>query len=101
MLTLARQAEATLVILYMGRMSGADPPIRLPEALLAGLPKEVVFVDTTDAIKRHYATAPAEPLYLTDDNPHPNARAHELFAELLQDRIAAARFLERAPGTAR
>jgi hypothetical protein len=84
-----RAIGATLVVLYMGRLDGlpADDPSRgwrpLPPGFAASLPAGVVFVDATRAVARHYAEHPDQPLTLTAADDHPNAAAHQLFAQLL------------------
>jgi len=90
----ARALDATLVVLHMGRLDGLPATDRtrgwrpLPDGFVEALPADVVFVDATGPVARHYARS-AKPLYLTRSDDHPNARAHGLFAKLLEREIVA------------
>ena len=91
MVKTARELNASFILLYIGRLDGEDPSmvsdgwLSLPEAFLSGLPEEVIFVDATHAVKDFYSRNPGHKLTLPDD-AHPNARAHELFAEMLKQK---------------
>ncbi len=92
MVKIARELNASFILLYMGRLDGEDPSIvsdgwvPLSDAFLSGLPAEAIFVDATDAVKDFYSRNPGHKLTLPDDG-HPNARAHQLFAEILKHKI--------------
>jgi hypothetical protein len=94
MVRIARQLNATMILLYIGRLDGVEPSVvsegwmPLPDTFTKRLPEEVVFVDATDAVKDFYAHNPGQKLYLAD-NVHPNEKAHELFAQVLRQAILA------------
>jgi hypothetical protein len=101
----ARELGATLVILHMGRLDGLPATDTtggwrpLPAGFVESLPPDVVWVDSVARVARHYSTPRAEPLYLTRADAHPNARAHKLFADLLQAEIARRGLLAPAGGS--
>src|SRR5262245_23220070 len=96
MVKIARELRASLILLHMGRLDGVDPAtvsdgwMPLPAAFLSGLPEEVIFVDATHAVKDFFARNPGDKLTLPKDD-HPNAKAHEIFAEILKQKITTVR----------
>ena len=95
MAKIAGELNAKLVLLNIGRLDAMDPAgpslwLPLPAAFLAGLPEEVIFLGTADAVKDLYSRNPGEKLTLPED-VHPNAKAHELFAEILRQKIVTFR----------
>jgi hypothetical protein len=90
MIKIARELNATLIFLYISRLDGVKNDWILPHAFLSGLPEEVIFIDTTPAVKDFYSRNPGHKLTLPEDG-HPNAQAHELFAEILKPKIMAIR----------
>jgi hypothetical protein len=92
MVKIARQLNATPILLYMGRLDGADSNDisdawkPLPDTFIKRLPQEIVFVDTTDAVKDFYTRIPGQRLHFEGDL-HPNEKGHELFAQILLQQV--------------
>jgi hypothetical protein len=101
----AESIDATLVVLYMGRLDGLPQDDLslgwrpLPAGLREGLPAGVVFVDTTERVAAHYAKQPKRRLFVHQADGHPNGLAHALFARMLRQQILAHRLLPAAPAT--
>ena len=102
---MARSIGERLVVFEIGRLDGRPPEdssrgwLLFPKEFSENLPDGVLLVDATEAVVRHYSRAGAAPLTLSKDNDHPNSLAHEIFAQLLMDRLLASGLLARVRET--
>lgn len=91
----AADIGAVLVVVYIPDMTPST--VAKPSSSIQEVVKEnnLIFVDTTAAIIKHYEEFPEKKLYLHESDDHPNALAHSLIAEELETAIIEHGLLEK------
>jgi len=84
----ARSIDALLLVVYIPDYLTPSYEPSPPPALLDAIEREdVVLVDMSRALLKHYADNPGQQLYLRDDDDHPNELAHTLIAQSIHETI--------------